>query len=399
MSRLQEEFDFQSGDFQLPRGEYEGPLVINRTCVVDGGGATLWARRGPVLTIEAEGVTVQNLRVETPEASAPSAVIEIRASGAQLSGVEVNGDISGLPGEAEGWHLPPVITLGDFAAGQKNTFSCELDLPMDAILTCRVHGLRVTPSMLRCGKNRIMLETDSVGKNMILYGELMIETSVSRRIVVTGRALENAPVRRATVSVSETAASRPVTADTSVPSGLNSSPAPAVTEVVRGQHLSAKGLSNIRIAYGCAGVRRFVDMDAYVFLLQGNGRVSSDRDLIFFGNPAAESGCARISGENGTETLLELDKAPVWVQKIAVCFSIYGNTASENFSLVDRPALRVFGGGQELYRFVLSGLALEKTVVAVEIYRYRGDWKFNFVGAGYSSGLATLCRSYGVDVM
>ena len=46
----------------------------------------------------------------------------------------------------------------------------------------------------------------------------------------------------------------------------------------------------------------------------------------------------------------------------------------------------------------MAGLNLEKTVVALEFYRYKGDWKVQFVGAGYHSGLRTLCESYGVEV-
>ena len=60
--------------------------------------------------------------------------------------------------------------------------------------------------------------------------------------------------------------------------------------------------------------------------------------------------------------------------------------------------IRIFGGEKEMLRFELKDLNDEKTVVATEIYRYKGEWKMNFVGAGYKSGLKTLCESYGVAV-
>ena len=81
-----------------------------------------------------------------------------------------------------------------------------------------------------------------------------------------------------------------------------------------------------------------------------------------------------------------------------VSFSIYGDSPGETFSLVTAPAVRLLAGEQERGRFELAGLNLEKTVVALEFYRFKGDWKVQFVGAGYHSGLRTLCESYGVEV-
>ncbi|MBQ3451572.1 MAG: TerD family protein, partial [Selenomonadaceae bacterium] len=33
-----------------------------------------------------------------------------------------------------------------------------------------------------------------------------------------------------------------------------------------------------------------------------------------------------------------------------------------------------------------------------EIYRHKGEWKFNAVGAGFSGGLKALCEMFGVEV-
>ena len=49
---------------QLLPHEFAGPAVLRRRCILDGQGATVWALRGPVLTVEAEGVTIRNLRLE-----------------------------------------------------------------------------------------------------------------------------------------------------------------------------------------------------------------------------------------------------------------------------------------------------------------------------------------------
>lgn len=404
MSRLQEEFDRRTGDFQLTPGEYEGPLVIGRPCTVDGGGSTLWAPQGPVLTIAAQGVTVKNLRVEVTGEGGCRTAIETRSGGTVLEGVEVSGEVVGLPGEAEGWNLPSVIALGDFAAGEVNAFSYDLTLPADAELTCGVRDLRAGPAHLRQGVNRVTLETGAVRDNTILYGELLLRTGVTRRIYVTGKAVSGAPVHLDATPVSGTLpVSEPLKMDAPpvIPPDAGLPSGQAVRQVVRGQRMSLTELGGgvLRILFDWEGVNRPVELDGYVFLLRADGKVTGDNDLIFFSNPESETGCVKVTASDGKPlVLLEPEKAADWTQKIAVCFSIYGSDPAENFSLVRRPCLRLFGGEGEFCRFAMDGLGVEKTVVALEVYRYKGEWRVNFVGAGYQSGLETLCRRYGVNV-
>ena len=401
MSRIQDAFNRQTGDFHLTPGEYEGPLVIDRPCTVDGGHSTLWAPQGPVLTVAAQGVTVRNLRVEATGETGCRTAIETRFGDTALEGVEVSGDVAGLPGEAEGWSLPSVISLGDFAADEVNAFSYDLTLPADAALVCGVKDLRAAPSRLRRGVNRVTLETGAVRDNTILYGELLLRTNVTRRIYVTGKAVSGAPVHLDATPVSGSLpVSEPLKMDAPpvIPPAAGLQSGPEVRQAVRGQRMPLTE-SGLRIACDCRGVRRPVELDGYVFLLGEDGKVSGDNDLIFFSNPESETGCVKVTASDEKPlVLLELDKAPAWTQKIAVCFSIYGSDPAENFSLVEGPCLRLFGGEGEFCRFAMDDLGVERTVVALEVYRYKGAWRVNFVGAGYQSGLATLCRRYGVDV-
>nr|WP_049755835.1 TerD family protein [Desulforamulus reducens] len=40
----------------------------------------------------------------------------------------------------------------------------------------------------------------------------------------------------------------------------------------------------------------------------------------------------------------------------------------------------------------------ETAIVVAELYRYKGEWKFNPIAMGYQGGLAALCGSFGIDV-
>ena len=61
-------------------------------------------------------------------------------------------------------------------------------------------------------------------------------------------------------------------------------------------------------------------------------------------------------------------------------------------------ALKIFGTRGEIANFPLENFSVETAVVLGEIYRYKGNWKFNATGAGFSGGLAALCKNFGIEV-
>lgn len=406
MGKIQEQFNSVSGgDFVLTPGEYEGPLTVDRPCVIDGGRSTLWANRGPVLVVSAPNVTVKNLRVEvtgSPADSEGRIAIKTGDPYTRLENVEVHGDVVGLPQEAKSWELPGIISLGEFAANTENTFTVSLEASSEAELDSMVKDLRISPTHLTAGRNSLTLTTDELRNNTILYGEIMVRSAVSRRIYVTGKALKDAPVHDESLPVlSGPTVSLPVQMDAPAEIIAPQVSAAEIRAVTRGQRISCKDLqsSQIKFIYESKNSASGIDIDSYCFALGGNGKVSCDEDLIFFGNPEAANSSIRTSSSDSKPlALIDLDKVDAAVNKIAVCYSIYGDDPHQNFSGVSSPVIRVFGGDKEMLRFELQDLNEEKTVVAAEVYRYKGEWKINFVGAGYKSGLTQLCEGYGVNV-
>lgn len=406
MNKVQEQFNSNSsGDFTLSPGEYEGPLVVERPCVVDGRGSTLWAKKGPVLVVSAPNVTIRNLRVEVtgnPEGREAFTAIKTSDPNTKLENIEVYGNVVGSAGESESWELPSVISLGEFAADKTNTFTVSLDAPSDAKLLSKVKGLQVQPEQLIAGQNRLTLTTDGLRHNTILYGELMVQSSVSRRIYITGKALNNGVTQDKALARSKgPAVSLPVPIN---PSDEIIAPRAAdetVPNMRRGQRISIKelGSSQLKIIFEHQSGARDMDIDSYCFLLGENGKVSRDEDLIFFGNTEAPNQSVKsVSADSNSLVLIDLNKVDSSVSKIVVSYSIYGDHAQQNFSMVTSPAIRVFCHDKEVFRFELKDLSEEKTVVAAEIYQYKGQWKMRFVGSGYRSGLKQLCEGYGVNV-
>ncbi|QJD84850.1 TerD family protein [Cohnella herbarum] len=154
-----------------------------------------------------------------------------------------------------------------------------------------------------------------------------------------------------------------------------------------------------------------VDLDFSVFVLQANGKVRSDQDLIFYSNPSGANGSVQIVGE-GRKTYgnqadkeqvnIQLGSIPKEVERVPFTLTIYeGDTRRQNFSLVNDAYIRVVDetSGNELFRYELGkNFPVETAIVVGELYRYNNDWKFNAIGSGYSGGLSALCRSFGVDV-
>lgn len=174
------------------------------------------------------------------------------------------------------------------------------------------------------------------------------------------------------------------------------------------------GLKNILIGLGWDtnkydGGKDF-DLDASVFLLGGGGKVNSDDDFVFYGNLKHRSGSVEHLGDNLTgagegddeEIKIDLSKVPENVEKIDFTVTIYeAEERKQNFGQVENAFIRVVNeaSGEELIRYDLGeDFSIETAVVIGELYRNKGEWKFNAIGSGFSGGLASLGKNYGVNV-
>ena len=108
-------------------------------------------------------------------------------------------------------------------------------------------------------------------------------------------------------------------------------------------------------------------------------------------------------GEGDDEEIkIDLSLVPSNVEKIDFTVTIYDAEArKQTFGQVSNAYIRVVDDvtGKELIRYDLGeDFSVETAVVVGEIYRNRGEWKFNAIGAGWSGGLAALGKNYGVNV-
>ena len=152
------------------------------------------------------------------------------------------------------------------------------------------------------------------------------------------------------------------------------------------------------------------DLDAAAFLLKGDGKVNDDSDFVFYGNLKHSSGGVEHLGDNLTgagegddeEIKIDLSKIPETIEKIDFTVTIYeADERHQNFGQVENAFIRVVNSatGEELIRYDLGeDFSVETAVVIGELYRNKGEWKFNAIGSGFSGGLGALCKNFGVNV-
>lgn len=174
------------------------------------------------------------------------------------------------------------------------------------------------------------------------------------------------------------------------------------------------GLKNIKLGLGW-DINNFdsgydYDLDVSVFMVGESGRVERDEDFVFYNNLKHISGAVEHLGDNRTgegdgddeEILVDLKLIPNHIQKIAVAVTIYeAKERRQNFGQVSNSYIRVLNSEneEEILRYDLGEeFSIETAIVACELYKYNGEWKFSAVGSGFEGGLEALCKNYGLNV-
>lgn len=172
-----------------------------------------------------------------------------------------------------------------------------------------------------------------------------------------------------------------------------------------------KSFGKLAVQFGWIAGKSELGIDAAAFLLSERGRCERDEDFIFYGNPLAANGAAEhksSSQQHGMEAgdqegiELVLGRLPEQIAKAAFTVTIYdGEQLGHAFQDVTGLYVRLVNldTGEELLRYEYGAdLVKETAVVAGELYRHNGEWKFSAIGSGFYGGLAALCLNYGLEL-
>ncbi len=187
--------------------------------------------------------------------------------------------------------------------------------------------------------------------------------------------------------------------------------------LTKGQRVSLSkdnaGLSRVLVGLGWdkapSWVSQTIDCDAIAFLLDGSNSIASREDVVYFNNLTHNTGCVIHMGDNLTgegegddeQIVIDLAHLPARYERIVILASIYqATTKNQQFGMIENAFIRVADAdtGKEFCRFNLTDNYDGKTaLVAGELYRRNGEWKFNAVGQPLQIWtVAQLAERYGL---
>lgn len=177
--------------------------------------------------------------------------------------------------------------------------------------------------------------------------------------------------------------------------------------VQQGGGKSGGGILGSLFGGGRASNTPNIDCDASVLMLDGNGKLTSKEDVIFFQNLKSRCGSVMHSGDNLTgdgdgddeQIVVELSKIPAKYEKIVFLVNIYDcKNRNQHFGMIQNAFIRAVdaSNGTELLKYNLSDNYSGKTCLfAGEIYRRDGEWKFAALGeATEDPGIGSVRQRY-----
>lgn len=143
------------------------------------------------------------------------------------------------------------------------------------------------------------------------------------------------------------------------------------------------------------------DVDVSALLLGSGGRVRSDDDFIFYNQSRHHSGAVthlgKVAGALNKDSIgIELDRLEPAVERIVISASAggarFGQLSSLELHVIDA------NNQQPVLTYPILDASVETAMIAGEVYRRDGGWKFRAVGQGYDSGLKGVATDYGITV-
>lgn len=406
------------GTATLQAGEYEGAVTINRPMTLRGSNATIWAKHGSVITVASPGVTLEGLRVEITEGQLSETAIDAVCP-VKVSDVEVAGSVKGFGNEDGAAELPRTIQLGEISAEGVNTFRMTVDIPAAARLVCDSAAISFQPENIPAGRSEIVITVTGSGSSSLLYAEVFVESAFRRRMYVCGSFSMNTSVVRDRIvfeaATEKKEAQLPFSGNITLTGimppdeskyfsaakhssdGSDELPEAELFILKKGQRTALKPYISSSCEIFLTGMKQgSFDIDPYVFMLNEKEQSFGDGGLVFFGNEASPDGSVRYHKDDGRISV-DFTRVDDNVKRITLAYSVYSGNTSRNFSLVKNPRISVCVNDRERMRFDISGLSDEITIVAVEFYIYKGEWRISAVGSGYRNSLVSLCRRYGIE--
>lgn len=362
MPTLQEKFNAsKSALFTLTENFVYGQLTVNRPCIIDGQGATIFADSAPVVLIRARNVCLRNLHICIKNGK--GIAISTNFLDTKLEDVEVNGVLEGFPNENPKFILPNLISLGSFKSGNlssPNIFLKDIYSPAEVDLESNIDGVDIYPLKLNPGQNKLWITVNGVDEGTSIYGYIKVKLAkVTRRIWFSGEAKKDAPLVQ----------------DSLPPIKVN--------------YEDRKEVQNGR--FTIALQNSFLTRP-FIFLLNDRNRVQDNNHFVYYENRRYGNGAVEISNDRVS---IDLSKMPSVIKAIAFHYS-FKNFSDDVFTLIQSETNQKCCFQLKFDRATIPCNDI-KTSLALTFYKAKSGWKICFLGKCSSDSLEKICKKYGVS--
>jgi len=297
--------------------------------------------------------------------------------------------------EATVWRQPEdalrFLDIGqDVACSVKTTASGNLSAAIRPLDTSRLPGLQ---NLLDHAQD----EASSTGAPLADLDNGLLTNTPDDRSESTQNLY---PIRSFADWKGQSALSQPAPAASSAPN-----PASPPTPLVPGQALALpeEAWQGLLVAFSFAGA----DADLTLFLTDIDGRVTSDDDFVFYNQPSAAQGAARLLGKrpdgwcNVERAAVHLAALPAHVHRVAIAINMDVD-ANLTCAALTHASLYMDCSTGAAWTFLPPRDPHLRAMVVAELYRHTTNgqriWKMRAIGQGWADGLDGLARAYGVDV-
>lgn len=136
------------------------------------------------------------------------------------------------------------------------------------------------------------------------------------------------------------------------------------------------------------------DADLSVFGLDQDRQLKDDRYFVFFNQPTSPGNEISVTGSGQARTFeVKLDALPAGIERLM----FVATSDSQPLSAMSGGSVTIQAGGSDVARMNLSGagLAAEKALMLLELYRHSGEWRVAAVNQGFNGGLQALLEYFG----
>ncbi|MDR0944388.1 MAG: TerD family protein [Ruminococcus sp.] len=393
----------------IPVGEYEGPFLINRPAVCNGGGASFYIRdiETAALNVDSNGVRLQNISVFAASADSPALLIR---DDTLLEDISVYGTVIGKAAEEGFFNIPYSLSVGAVYPDTPFEFSIKISIPCECELSCD-KGVTLSADRLQAGENTLGIRLPGGKAGSIIRRSVYIKTGVTRKMVFTAAVDENAekksyapllfePEMQSVLSLMPTVKMprtqrQTVTAVDNRKKGIGSGitqllPKPkstksGITKLLRGMHYPISADDFLEILF--IG-ESSTDVDAYVFMHDGSMVIGDSRQLVFFGNDLSLDGSVSYLHTNIKRAVyIDMKKISAKTSEIDVVYSAYDNSEISGKVVIKTRT--------DTLEIDING---SQTVTAFEINIKPPAITLTPLIMPYRKGIAELIRSYGLEV-